>query len=71
MTNVREAITRAHHEEWVRVVASLARRFGEARFHNPVRAGLDGMSAGSNQGYCGRGWDRTSDLPLVRRVLSR
>jgi RNA polymerase sigma-70 factor (ECF subfamily) len=26
---VREAITRAHHEEWARVVASLARRFGD------------------------------------------
>jgi RNA polymerase sigma-70 factor, ECF subfamily len=27
--NVREAITRAHHEEWARVVASLTRRFGD------------------------------------------
>jgi RNA polymerase sigma-70 factor (ECF subfamily) len=27
--DVREAITRAHHEEWARVVASLARRFGD------------------------------------------
>ena len=26
---MREAITRAHHEEWARVVASLARRFGD------------------------------------------
>jgi RNA polymerase sigma-70 factor, ECF subfamily len=26
---VREAITRAHHEEWARVVASLTRRFGD------------------------------------------
>ena len=25
----REAITRAHHEEWARVVASLTRRFGD------------------------------------------
>ena len=28
MTDVHEAITRAHREEWARVVASLARRFG-------------------------------------------
>jgi len=26
---VREAITRAHHEEWARVVAVLTRRFGD------------------------------------------
>jgi RNA polymerase sigma-70 factor (ECF subfamily) len=29
MTNADEAVTRAHHEEWARVVASLARRFGD------------------------------------------
>ncbi len=29
MSDVEEAITRAHHEEWVRVVASLTRRFGD------------------------------------------
>jgi RNA polymerase sigma-70 factor (ECF subfamily) len=29
MVDAREAITRAHREEWVRVVASLARRFGD------------------------------------------
>ncbi len=29
MIDVREAITRAHHEEWAWVVASLARRFGD------------------------------------------
>ena len=28
-TDVREAITRAHHEEWARLVAALARRFGD------------------------------------------
>ena len=28
MIDVREAITQAHHEEWARVVAALARRFG-------------------------------------------
>jgi RNA polymerase sigma-70 factor, ECF subfamily len=27
--DVREAVTRAHHEEWARVVAALARRFGD------------------------------------------
>lgn len=27
--DVRDAITRAHHEEWARVVATLARRFGD------------------------------------------
>ena len=27
--DVRAEITRAHHEEWARVVASLARRFGD------------------------------------------
>ena len=27
--DVREAITRAHHEEWARVVAALTRRFGD------------------------------------------
>jgi RNA polymerase sigma-70 factor (ECF subfamily) len=27
--DVREAVTRAHHQEWARVVASLARRFGD------------------------------------------
>jgi len=29
MTDVQAAITRAHHAEWARVVASLARRFGD------------------------------------------
>jgi RNA polymerase sigma-70 factor, ECF subfamily len=29
VADVREAITQAHHEEWARVVASLARRFGD------------------------------------------
>ena len=29
MIDVREAITRAHHEEWARVVAALTRRFGD------------------------------------------
>ncbi|MER7558593.1 sigma-70 family RNA polymerase sigma factor [Nocardioides sp. NPDC126508] len=29
MTDVDDAITRAHHEEWARVVASLTRRFGD------------------------------------------
>ncbi|HEX7981130.1 MAG TPA: RNA polymerase sigma factor [Gemmatimonadaceae bacterium] len=29
MTDVQEAITRAHHEEWARVVAVLATRFGD------------------------------------------
>jgi RNA polymerase sigma-70 factor, ECF subfamily len=29
VAGVQEAITRAHHEEWARVVASLARRFGD------------------------------------------
>ncbi|WP_328526992.1 RNA polymerase sigma factor [Kribbella sp. NBC_00359] len=29
MTDVAEAITQAHHEEWARVVAGLARRFGD------------------------------------------
>ncbi|OUS97681.1 RNA polymerase sigma factor [Rhodococcus sp. NCIMB 12038] len=29
MSEVREAITRAHHEEWARVVAALTRRFGD------------------------------------------
>ncbi|MDT4913284.1 MAG: hypothetical protein QOC66_2412, partial [Pseudonocardiales bacterium] len=28
MSDVEVAITRAHHEEWARVVASLTRRFG-------------------------------------------
>jgi RNA polymerase sigma-70 factor, ECF subfamily len=28
-SDVREAITRAHHEEWARVMASLAKRFGD------------------------------------------
>ena len=29
LVDVREAITRAHHEEWARVVAALTRRFGD------------------------------------------
>ncbi|HKA67864.1 MAG TPA: sigma-70 family RNA polymerase sigma factor [Actinomycetes bacterium] len=29
MVDIREAITRAHHEEWARVVAALTRRFGD------------------------------------------
>jgi len=29
MADVREAITRAHHEEWARVAASLTGRFGD------------------------------------------
>jgi RNA polymerase sigma-70 factor (ECF subfamily) len=27
--DVEEAVTRAHHEEWARVVAALTRRFGD------------------------------------------
>ena len=29
MSDVEEAITRVHHEEWARVVAVLTRRFGD------------------------------------------
>ena len=29
LADVREAITQAHHAEWARVVAALARRFGD------------------------------------------
>ena len=29
MTDVRAAITQAHHQEWARVVASLTKRFGD------------------------------------------
>ncbi len=29
MSDVEEAVTRAHHDEWARVVASLTRRFGD------------------------------------------
>ena len=29
MSDVEEAITRAHHDEWARVVAALTRRFGD------------------------------------------
>src|SRR5215217_4965217 len=29
MTDIDEVITRVHHEEWARVVATLARRFGD------------------------------------------
>ncbi|HEX2744268.1 MAG TPA: hypothetical protein VHN16_07685 [Streptosporangiaceae bacterium] len=29
MSDVEEAVTRVHHEEWARVVASLTRRFGD------------------------------------------
>ena len=29
MSDVEEAVTRVHHEEWARVVAALARRFGD------------------------------------------
>jgi predicted RNA polymerase sigma factor len=29
VTDVREAITQAHHEEWARVVAALTKRFGD------------------------------------------
>src|SRR6266699_5148468 len=29
VADVREAVTRAHHEEWARVVAALTRRFGD------------------------------------------
>ncbi|MFG1616394.1 RNA polymerase sigma factor [Nonomuraea wenchangensis] len=29
MSDVREAITRAHHDEWARMIASLTRRFGD------------------------------------------
>ena len=29
MAGVQEVITRAHHEEWARVVAALTRRFGD------------------------------------------
>jgi RNA polymerase sigma-70 factor, ECF subfamily len=29
VADVTDALTRAHHEEWARVVASLTRRFGD------------------------------------------
>jgi RNA polymerase sigma-70 factor (ECF subfamily) len=29
VSDVEEAITRAHHDEWARVVAALTRRFGD------------------------------------------
>ena len=29
MSDVEEAITRAHHDEWARVIAALTRRFGD------------------------------------------
>ena len=29
MSDVEEAITRVHHEEWARVVAALTKRFGD------------------------------------------
>ena len=29
MSDVEEAVTRVHHEEWARVVAALTRRFGD------------------------------------------
>jgi RNA polymerase sigma-70 factor, ECF subfamily len=29
VTDVREAIAQAHHEEWARIVAALTRRFGD------------------------------------------
>nr|BFE78169.1 hypothetical protein GCM10020093_007700 [Planobispora longispora] len=29
MSDVAEAVTRAHHDEWARVVAALTRRFGD------------------------------------------
>ena len=29
MSDVEEAVTRAHHEKWARVVAALTRRFGD------------------------------------------
>ena len=38
MIDVREAITRAHHDEWARVVASLARRFGDLDIAEEVAA---------------------------------
>lgn len=38
MTDVGEAITRAHREEWARVVATLARRFGDLDLAEEVAA---------------------------------
>jgi len=37
--DVREAITQAHHEEWARVVAALARRFGDLDIAEEAAAG--------------------------------
>ena len=34
--DVRDAITRAHHDEWARVVASLTRRFGDLDIACPL-----------------------------------
>jgi RNA polymerase sigma-70 factor (ECF subfamily) len=39
VTDVREAITQAHHEEWARVVAALARRFGDLDIAEEATAG--------------------------------
>jgi RNA polymerase sigma-70 factor (ECF subfamily) len=30
VSDVEEAITRAHHDQWARVVAALSRRFGDS-----------------------------------------
>ena len=39
MTDAREAISQAHHEEWGRVVAALARRFGDLDIAEEAAAG--------------------------------
>ncbi len=38
MSGVEEAVSRAHQEEWARVVASLARRFGDLDIAEDVAA---------------------------------
>lgn len=38
VVGVREAITQAHREEWARVVASLARRFGDVNIAEEAAA---------------------------------
>ena len=39
VVDVREAVTQAHHEEWARVVAALARRFGDLDIAEEAAAG--------------------------------
>ena len=50
--DVREAVTRAHHEEWAWLVATLTRRFGDLDIAEEAAAEAFAAAVGRAPGSC-------------------